>query len=49
MICIHKKKDYPLKVIIFRIFNTHCPHKTPIRVGASLFVLSPSLQKFVVV
>ena len=30
MFCIHKKKEYPLKVIIFRIFNKHGPNMTPI-------------------
>ena len=41
MVCIHKKKDNPLKVRIFRIFNKHCPRMTPIIFGAPLFDLSP--------
>ena len=42
LICIHKKKYYyPLKVIIYRIFNTHCPDKPPIKFSALLFQPSP--------
>ena len=40
MVCSHKKKDYPLKLIMFRIFNTHCPHMTPIRFGALVLLIS---------
>ena len=44
LICIHKKKYYyPLKVIIYRIFNTHCPDKPPINFSAPLSQPSPFL------
>ena len=40
MVCIHKKKDNPLKVIILGIFYTHCPRMTPIIFGTPLVDLS---------
>ena len=43
LICIHKKKYYyPLKRI-YRIFNTHCPDKPPIKFSAPLSQPSPFL------